>query len=286
MTHHRFETPLKKPKLITIQGQARGGKGTLARALREELEKEFRVYSIDQGLKFRIFAKMALDKEVDYEDIALLRDFVTNDTNKAEALKRLKAAVEMTKDDIEAEYYFPLASNVSGMFGKVSETHDVVVEILLEEVRAAVGSYDIIMIDGRSMQTYGDILHKAGVVEFVLAVDVVCEPLTAARRVTGIFEPVEDLSNEELIKLIKTTEDISRRNSSDARRLRDPSVYLHGAYEFDVLHPPTDDEAFADAAKNVTRIGAVSIDNSYTRTPEQLTVPSVQLIKRVVESSF
>jgi len=286
MKSYRFKEPLKKPKLLTIQGQARGGKGTLVRALREEFEKQYRVYSIDQGLKFRIFAKMALIDEINYEDILLLSRYVTDDSKKAEVLKRLSAAAHMSKDELEAEYYTHHKSNVSGMFGKVSETHDVVVDILLDEVRAAAGSYDIILIDGRSMQTYGDILQKAGVVDFVLAVDVVCEPLTAARRVTQIFEAVEDLGNNELISLIKTTEDISRRNSSDARRERDPSVYLHGAYEFDVLHPPVSDEEFAAVAKQVARIGAVSIDNSYTRTPEQLTVPSTKLISLVVEQSL
>ena len=35
-------------KLITIQGSARGGKGTLARALGEALAVEHRVYTIDQ----------------------------------------------------------------------------------------------------------------------------------------------------------------------------------------------------------------------------------------------
>lgn len=283
MANYRFKTPLQKPKLITIQGQARGGKGTLARALHQALAKQFRVYVIDQGLKFRIFAKMALDAEIDYEDIAAIHQFVTSPKNKAQALALLQQAAQLSKSAVESHYYTHLVSNVSGMFGKVAATHDVVVEILLDEVRAAAGSYDIIMIDGRAMQTYGEILHKAGVVDYTLAVDVVCEPLTAARRVTGIHEPVEDLSQEQLVALIKTTQDISRRNSSDARRERDPSVYLHGTYDFDVLHPPTTDAEFAQAVTQAANLGAITVDNSFTRSPEQLTGPTVKLITQIID---
>lgn len=286
MTTYRYPTPLHKPKLLTIQGQARGGKGTLARAITERLAQEFRVYTIDQGLKFRIFAKMAITQQIDYEDITTLKAFVTDPANKTQALTLLQRAAKMDKLALEAEYYTHLVSNVSGMFGKVDQTHDVVVEVLLNEIRAAAGIYDIIMVDGRAMQTYGDILHKAGVVDYVLALDVICEPLTAARRVTQIFEPVEDLSQEELVTLVKTTQDISRRNSSDARRQRDPSVYLHGAYEFDVLHPPVTDEEFEQAAREAAKIGALSVDNSFTRTAQQLTEPTVELVMRIINRTL
>ena len=286
MVTYRFTPPLAPARLITIQGQARGGKGSLARAILQDLSTDFRVYAIDQGLKFRIFAKMALEQGLDYENISSLRDFVTDPRNKTAALERLQAAATMSKAQLEAAYYSHHTGNVSGMFGKVSETHDVVVEILLNEIRAAAKHYDIIMIDGRAMHTYGQQLHREGTVRYVLAIDVICEPLTAARRVTGIFDPVGNLSNEQLISLITTTQDISRRNSSDARRKRDPSVYLHGAYEFDVLHPPATKQAFARACREIAQLGVVSIDNSFTRNIPQLTTPSVKMVRAVLEHSL
>lgn len=275
----------KKTKLITIQGQARGGKGVLVRRLVEVLSPDNRVKVIEQGLKFRIFAKIALDKKLNYENLSLVKEFVANKDNQAEVLALLKAAETKTKEELDGIYYIHEVSNVSGMFGKVDETHDVVVGLLLDEARAAASEYDVIIVDGRAMMKYGDQLDAEGVVDHVLAVDVICEPLTAARRVTGIFAPVEELSNEQLIQLITTTQDISRRNSSDARRKRDPSVFLHEAFEFDVLHPPTDEEHFTRICEKAYEVGVLSLDNSFTRSIEQFTEPSVKLIVSILERS-
>lgn len=286
MTNYRFPTPLPKPIMITIQGQARGGKGSLSRAIRADLESEFRVYMIEQGLKFRVFAKIAVEKGLDYENIEAIADFVLDADNQSRVVQLLLEASQMSKDEFISTYYNHQMSNISGMFGKVSDTHDVVVDLLLKEVREVVGRYDIVMVDGRTMQKYGDLLDEEGVANHVLAIDVICEPLTAARRVTQIFAPVEELSNEELIKLIRTTEDISRRNSSDARRKRDPSVFLHEAFELDVLRPIESDEQFQKMCDKAYEVGVLSIDNSFTRSLEQFTEPSVQLIRCVVDKSL
>ena len=286
MTSYRFSQPFALPKCITVQGQARSGKGTLVRALTEALEDEFRVYSIDQGLKFRVFARLALDAGVDYEDLALLERFVKDPTQQKAALQCLREVPTLTKAELDERYYAQKVGNVSGMFGKIPATHDVVIALLEDEVRATVGVYDIVLVDGRAMQKYGQKFEDAGMVDHILAIDVVCEPLVAARRVLGVFDPVEQLTSERLVELIYTTEDISRRNSSDARRKRDPSVFLHEAFEFDVLHAPETETAFERMCQKVAEVGVLSIDNSFTRSIEQLTVPSVQLVKRVVELSF
>lgn len=283
MNKLRFKKPLAKPKYITVQGQARSGKGSLVRALEAKLEREFRVLKIDQGMKFRAFAKLAQIDNLDYEDLGDVRKFVTDDENKQRVLTLLQEAASLSKPELDEMYYVHKISNIAGMFGKVAETHDVVVEVLLDEVRAACGEYDVIIVDGRAMHGYGKQLASEGIVDYVLAVDVICEPLTAARRVTGIFEPVEKLSQDELIQLIYTTQDVSRRNSSDARRKRDPSVYLHEAFEFDVLHVPEDEEEFARMVEKVAEVGVLSLDNSFTRSVEQFTEPSVRMIYDVLE---
>lgn len=286
MNTHLFKKPLEIPKYITIQGQARSGKGSLVRALKAKLEREFRVLTIDQGLKFRVLAKMALDQGIDYEDLSVLREFVSNHERQQEVLVYLHQAAQLSKPELDELYYIHTVGNISGMFGKIPETHDVVVSLLLDEVRQAQGVYDVILVDGRAMYGYGKQLAQEKIVDYVLAIDVMCEPLTAARRVTQLFEPVEHLSQEQLVQLIYTTQDISRRNSSDARRKRDPSVYLHEAFEFDVLHVPESDEAFEKMCRKVAEVGVLSLDNSFTRSLEQFTEPSVKLIYNVLKQSF
>lgn len=286
MTNDKFTIPLAKPKYITVQGQARSGKGSLVRTITAKFDREFRVLTIDQGMKFRVFAKLALDEGLDYENLGVLRDYVLTPQNQYKVLEELRVAADLSRPELEERYYAHKTSNIAGMFGKVSETHDVVVSLLLDEVRQARGVYDIVIVDGRAMYKYGKQLDNEGVVDYVLAVDVICEPLVAARRVTGIFAPVEELSQEELIKLIYTTQDISRRNSSDARRRRDPSVYLHEAFEFDVLHVPEDLDTFEKMCQKVAEIGVLSLDNSFTQSVEQFTEPSARLIYEVVKKSI
>lgn len=283
MSRYRYDRPLDRPLMIVVQGQARGGKGSLSRALRDAFSKELRVSLIEQGLKFRIFAYMALERGIDYEDMEVLRQFVLDSGNQQEAVKLLDGATNLSSENFQAQYYNQNISNVSGMFGKISETHDVVIDVLREQVKQMKGDYDLVIIDGRALKKYAEQFEGEGLVKLVLTVDVICEPLTAARRVTGIFAPVEELSNEELIKLIHTTEDISLRNSSDARRKRDPSVFLHEAFELDVLRPVESEEQFHKMCEKIYDVGVLSIDNSYTRTLEQLTAPSVGMIGCVVE---
>ncbi len=286
MTQYKFSQPLTIPKFITVQGQARSGKGTLVRALVQSLSDDYRVYSIDQGLKFRVFARMAIDQRIDYENLDLLEEYVQNPANQIGALERLRLAPDLSKDEREEMYYVHKVGNVSGMFGKLTATHDVVVQLLKDEVKATVGLYDIVVVDGRAMQKYGQELEDMDVVDHILAIDVVCEPLVAARRVLGMFDPVEQLSSEQLVQLIRTTEDISRRNSSDARRKCDPSVFLHEAFELDVLHMPENEMELEKMCEKVVEVGVLSIDNSFTRSVAQLTEPSVWLIRRVIELAF
>lgn len=283
MNKYRYSKPLDRPLVIVVQGQARGGKGSLSRALRDSFSKELRVALIEQGLKFRIFAYMALEKGLNYEDIDMLRQFVLDSDNQQEAVRLLDKVADLAPKDLQARYYNQDISNVSGMFGKISETHDVVIDVLREQIVQMKNSYDLVIIDGRALKKYAEKFESEGLVRLALTVDVICEPLTAARRVTGIFSPVEELSNEELVKLIHVTEDISRRNSSDARRKRDPSVFLHEAFELDVLRPVESEEQFSKMCEKISDIGALSIDNSYTRTLEQLTGPSVKMIECVVK---
>ncbi len=270
-------------KLITIQGSARGGKGTLARALGEALAVEHRVYTIDQGLKFRIVAKAALDAGVNKDQLEALSDFVVASSTKSHVGELLLAATTMSKSERESTYYTAEISNASGMVGKLSVAHDLLVDLLYDQVRTVAPDYDIIIIDGRALKKMGNKLADDSVVDYVLAIDVHCDAFVSAQRETKIFAPQDDTeldsySREQAIDLLVATRDIARRNTSDARRTRDPSLPLRGAYEFDVLHA-MDDTEWSWVVDAVRQTRAISIDNSATRTPEQLTVPVVRLVK-------
>jgi cytidylate kinase len=279
---------MNPPKLITIQGSARGGKGTLARALEVDLSSTYKVHKIDQGLKFRILAASALEHGIDKEDLDTLAEFIGRDTTREEVVSKLVEASAWSKEQLEAMYYTQAISNASGMAGKLPVTHDVVVALLLDEIRAVAKDFDIIIVDGRALQAYGKQLASEGVVEYLLAIDVHCDAFVSAQRETKIFTSdndaeAESYTPEQTMQLLIATRDIARRNSSDARRSRDPSLPIRGAYDFDVLHEmdETEKEWVYEA---IHQNGAISIDNSNTRTPESLTTPVIALVAALIRS--
>ncbi len=273
-------------KLITIQGSARGGKGTLARALTEDLAKDYRVYKIDQGLKFRIIAAAALAAGIDKENLESLAQFVGLASTRDEVHRRLVEVAEMDKPTLESTYYLPTISNAAGMVGKLNIAQNLVVELFKDEVRSIAEHYDILIVDGRAMSSKGKELASEGVVEYLLAIDVHCDAFVSAQRETKIFAPQDDkeldsYSREQAIELLVATRDIARRNTSDARRATYPSLPLRGVFEFDVLHV-IDDGSWPRIVEMVREKGAISVDNSATRTPEQLTAPVVRLVRSLL----
>jgi cytidylate kinase len=270
------------PKLITIQGSARGGKGTLAHALYSDLQSDYRVHVIDQGLKFRILASVALAAGIDKEDIDGLTEFIGLEATRTTVVNRLIEAASWTKSERETVYYMPEISNASGMVGKISTAHDVAVTLLVDEVKAVANDYDIILVDGRALQKYGKLLEDEKIVEYILAIDVHCDAFVSAQRETKIFsEDAAAYTPEQTMQLLVATRDIARRNSSDARRTRDPSLPIRGAYDFDVLHEMDDTEkTWVVDAVRATK--SITVDNSNTRTPEQLTAPVISLVRALI----
>lgn len=284
---HAMIGGMNLPKLITIQGSARGGKGTLAKALFDDLSRDHKVHTIDQGLKFRILAHQALTNGIDKEDLDAIATFVGLESTRKSVMEKLVEATSWTKEQREAQYYTLAISNASGMVGKLPVSHDVAVGLLLDEVRAAAQDFDIILMDGRALQKYGKQLESEGTVQYILAIDVHCDAFVSAQRETKIFSPddvneAEHYSQDQTMQLLTATRDIARRNSSDARRTRDPSLPIRGAYDFDVLHK-MDETEMSWVVEAVRTNGAITIDNSNTKTTEQLTRPILGLVRALLQ---
>jgi hypothetical protein len=125
-------------------------------------------------------------------------------------------------------------------------------------------------------------------VTYLLAIDVHCDAFVSAQRETKIFSSDntenEHYSHEQTMQLLTATRDIARRNSSDARRNRDPSLPIRDAYDFDVLHEMDEIER-GWVIEAVRTNGAITVDNSNTKTPEQLTHPIVELVHALLIAS-
>jgi hypothetical protein len=275
-TTAKSETPI----LITVQGQARSGKGTLAAALKVDLATEFSVHLIDQGLKFRIIAERYLQDGADIEDIDAIGAYLESD-GYSSVLKQLSVVGSMGKDDIQRVYYTPQINNASGMVGKSAVAQKKVVELLIDQVTNEAKTNDIIILDGRAMLEKGRKLESMGVVRYPLALDVKCSSLVAAQRITDLVKPIEDLTPEEAKRLLIQVSDIDKRNSADARRKVYASLPISGAFEFDVTHYHSPAE-FDEAVDQAIATGSISLDNSYTRKKDEFTIPAIKLVRGVL----
>jgi cytidylate kinase len=266
--------------LITVQGQARSGKGTLAGALKKDLSVDHHTHLIDQGLKFRVIAERYLAGGGDIEDIDAIGAFLEADGYNV-VLERLSDVAKMEKPEIEEIFYTSQINNASGMVGKSPVAQAKAIDLLIDEVKQSAREYEIIILDGRAMLEKGRKLEAMGVVRYPLALDVKCSSLVAAQRLTGLFKPVEELSPDEAHRLLTQVSDIEKRNSADARRKVFPSLPISGAYEFDVTHPHNDYELI-EACTEAQKVGAVSLDNSYTRAKDEFTIPAIKLVRAVL----
>jgi cytidylate kinase len=268
------------PILITVQGQARSGKGTLAGALKSDFSVDYNPLLIDQGLKFRIIAEQFLRDGGNIEDIEGIGGYLLSSGYRT-VLGQLAVVAGMDKQEIQEVYYTEQINNASGMVGKSPVAQAKVVELLIDEVKTGAQTHDLIILDGRAMLEKGRKLQAMGIVRYPLAIDVKCSSLVAAQRITDLVKPVEELTLEEAKKLLIQVSDIDKRNSSDARRDTYPSLPISGAFEFDVTHNHSSEE-LAQACEEAFANGAISLDNSYTRQKNEFTVPAIKLVRCVL----
>lgn len=232
-------------------------------------------------------AAFALQAGVDKENLAALTAFITREDIQRQVVNALIEAATLAKEEYELRYYTQAVGNASGMVGKLPEAHDIVQTLLFAEVEQVVAAYDVIIIDGRALQEYGREMERRGLVRYVLAIDVHCDAFVSAQRETGIFSPEDDeldsYTHDQALQLLVATRDIARRNASDARRQRKPSLPIQGAYDFDVLRPLPEDEK-QSVYEAIRANGAVMIDNSNTKTIESLTEPVVELVRYLLKN--
>jgi len=96
-----------RARLITFEGEARSGKGTSARAARKALERAGqRVTFIDNGQKYRVLARLAVDHRQQGKGLgkALLKDAILR-TMQAAEIAGLKLLLVHAKDETAADFY-------------------------------------------------------------------------------------------------------------------------------------------------------------------------------------
>jgi cytidylate kinase len=269
-----------KTKIITFEGEARSGKGTSVRAVRDQLTSDGRtVVVIDQGQKFRVLAKLALDRGVDLLDEAAVAEFLHDSGTRPALLNLLTALKTMEQAEIDDLLYIQAVSTGSAQVAQNADAHPLAVGLLFDEVEQSVtDGADTILIDGRSMEKYGRQMAEQKKAQFVMGFYFRCDASIAARRITGIFMDIDAMDDAKRLELFSAIIKVSDRNRADTLREVDAMLEPENAYP---LHPAKfindDAEYVRQATLNALLCGVVSINTSYTRSVEEMTRPVVAL---------
>jgi cytidylate kinase len=292
------ETQLTAPKLyssehpttiITAGGLARSGKGTSMANLKSTLEEaDKQVVLIDQGIKFRAMAEVAIRAGQALDGPAELNSFIQSSSAQEAMLSVLSEVATMSDKEKKERLYTPDLSKASGMVGRVASSHTVAVDLLRSQVIEAVESEtDVILIDGRSIEKYALEFRDRGIARFGMGWFFKCDTAIAARRSLQIFGEYEDLTTDERNRLLKETLDVSRRNESDTRRTVDPLLEPKGVYHLDLLTygSPGSDIPFKRAGDIRKQRSIAVVDTSYTSALEEMTEPVTDISMRILQFS-
>jgi cytidylate kinase len=276
-------------KLITFEGEARSGKGTSVRAVRDAFGREnINASFIDQGQKFRAFAKLATERRVNLNDTDSVDNFINDSGVREEMLELLATVSKLTQSELDALLYTQEIGSGSAKIGGRPDAQNMIVDLLHSQVQQLIraDSPEVIIIDGRDVASQGRIMQEKNIANFVLGFYFRCDTAVAARRTEGIFVETASMTTDEKLQLLDSITRISDRNRQDALRAIYPMREPTNAYPLHTSDFRMHDETYiAREAEEAFESGIISIDTSYTRSVKEMTDPVVVLTLRALDAS-
>ena len=230
------------PSLVTFDGQARSGKGTIVSLVKDYLrdECEQRVMLIDAGQVFRVLVIVLHEAGIDLDDAAAIDAYLGDESHTTEAVARVKQVYRMPSADREVLLYAPHISNDSARVGARPLSQTFKDSLLRKWLRdAADEGFDTVLLDGRALGEVGSALAREGLCEFVLELFFVCDPVVSAQRSLGHMPiPYGELPRDLRAQVDELVTQITARNDADATRSVQPVVPPVGALEYLVSELP------------------------------------------------
>ena len=180
-----------KSLIVTIDGSAASGKGTIAKYLK----KKFNFFHIDSGLLYRKVAKIALDKKIDVK-------------NK----KEIDLLINKSKNFLQLRQNYlrsSLVSKKSSEIAKIKKIRDFVNLNQKKLVRKNYKKYKGIVIDGRDI---GSVVFKDAKIKLYIYTN---PKIKAKRRYKELIERGEKSIYSHVLREIKNRDSIdkNRKNS-------------------------------------------------------------------------
>lgn len=263
------------PKLVTFDGDARSGKGTIVSLVKDYLRDEShrRVMLIDAGQVFRVLVVAMSEAEVDIDSPIAIDRYLQSDENAEHCVERVKAVYHMSKDERDALLYTQRISIDSAKVGARPLSQAFKDQLLRKWLRdARIEGYDTVLLDGRALGEVGEMLASEGLCDYALELFFVCDPIVSATRTLKMtdksYDELDDTERHQVDELITQ---ITTRNQADRTRTVQPVVEPQNAPRYLVSELPGE---LPDRAP----CPAVIIDRSIELPYDTMALPVIRLI--------
>lgn len=272
-------TTTSLPKLITFDGEARSGKGTIVSGVKDYLRDEcgYKVMLIDAGQVFRVLVVAASRSGVNLDDADALDAFLSDQAEAEKCVKLVKDVYHMSKDERDSLLYTNEVGANSAKVGARPLSQAFKDDILRKWYHDAhTEGYDVILHDGRALEETGAMLESEGLCDFMMGLYFTCDGVIGARRTLGFATTTyDDLSDVDKEKVDELVEQIKERNRKDAERTVQPVMPPSGAPVFSLPQAPR--EIPSD------RRPMFVFDTSAEMTKDEMIAPVAKLTAYVLE---
>ena len=259
------------PRLVTFDGEARSGKGTVVQLTKDYLRDEcgYKVMLIDAGQVFRVLVVAATRACVDMDSPDDIDAFLGDEAEAEKCVQLVKDVYHMSKEDRDTLLYTNVVGANSAKIGARPLSQDFKDNLLKKWLRdARLEGYEVVLLDGRALEETGNMLAGEGLCEFILGLYFVCDPIIGARRTLGYADtPYEQLGNDARVAVDDLVVQINERNHKDRERAVQPVVPPSGAPTYSAPDTPSDSSA-----------NAIIIDTSPEASKQAMSLPVAKLV--------
>lgn len=262
------------PKLVTFDGEARSGKGTIVQATKDYLRDEcgYNVMLIDAGQVFRVLVVAATRAGVNLDDPEALDVFLGDENEAEKCVQLVKDVYHMSKDERDILLYTNEVGANSAKVGARPLSQEFKDSLLKKWLRDAhIEGYQVVLLDGRALEEVGKMLEAEELCDFVLGLYFTCDSVVGARRTLGYAaKAYDELADSERRAVNELVQQIDARNAADRERAVQPIVPPRGASVYHLPDAPTE--------LSTDQRSMIIFDTSADMTKAEMTLPVEQVV--------
>lgn len=210
------------PKLITFDGEARSGKGTIVQATKDYLRdhEDYKVMLIDRGQAFRVLVVAAARVGTDLDDPGAIDAFLEDEQNIVQCVQFVKDVYHMEKDERDALIYTNQVGENSAKIGARPASQKFVANLTKKWLYdARVDGYEVVLVDGRALEAIATEMDDEGLCDYRMGLYFICDNNVGARRTLGYattpYDKLDDAQKSDVDELVLQ---IEQRNQRDFDR--------------------------------------------------------------------